>query len=387
MIFVIIDEMYQRCVNVRELLKAKSLLLLGPRQTGKSTLITSQLPEAYVVNLAQRDLFRELSGRPELLRQRLPESAPYLVVDEAQLLPDLFDEVQVLIDRNPKLRVVLTGSSARKLRRKGVNLLPGRIWRESLFPLVSTELGSARIADRVARGSLPGMIDSEFYKTELSNYVGLYLEEEIRAEAVTRQIGDFSRFLTVAGLCSGEQVNFSKVSNDAQVKINTVRAYYQILQDTLIGFELESFRETKSRKAVATPKFYLFDTGVVNGILNRYEVIPGTETYGRMLEHIVLLELRAYIHYSRKDSALHYWRSQTQLEVDFLVQKEIGIEVKASAHVSDREQKALLALEEDIPLRRRIIVCHESAPRKTDQGTEVLPVETFFQMLWSGEIF
>jgi predicted AAA+ superfamily ATPase len=377
--------MYNRALNLQEILKNKSLLLLGPRQTGKSTLIGREFPSAFTINLAERDTYRAYSARPELLRQRLPEGTKTVVVDEAQRLPEIFDEIQVIVDRDPRIRVVVTGSSARKLRTKGINLLPGRIWQRLLHPLVSCELQKARIQDRVIRGSLPGILDSEHFKEELSQYVGLYLEEEIRAESVTRSVGNFSRFLTVAALTNGEQLNYSNISNDAEVKINTVRAYYQILKDTLIGHELESFKDTKSRKSVTIPKFYLFDTGVVNGILNRFEVLPGTEIYGKMFEHLVFLELKAFIDYRRSDYSLHYWRSHTKLEVDFLLNREIAIEVKSSGRVADKEENSMLALAEETPLKRRIIVCNEKARRKTERGTEIIPIEEFLDMLWGGE--
>jgi predicted AAA+ superfamily ATPase len=377
--------MYSRALNLREILEKKSLLLLGPRQTGKSTLIGREFPSAFTINLAERDTYRAYSARPELLRQRLPEGTKTVVVDEAQRLPEIFDEIQVIVDRDPRIRVVLTGSSARKLRTKGINLLPGRIWQRVLHPLVSCELQKARIQDRAIRGSLPGIIDSEHFKEELSQYVGLYLQEEIRAESVTRSVGNFSRFLTVAALTNGEQLNYSNISNDAEVKINTVRAYYQILKDTLIGHELESFKDTKSRKSVTIPKFYLFDTGVVNGILNRFEVLPGTEIYGKMFEHLVFLELKAFIDYRRNDYSLHYWRSHTKLEVDFLLNREIAIEVKSSGRVADKEENSMLALAEEVPLKRRIIVCNEKARRKTERGTEIIPIEEFLDMMWGGE--
>jgi predicted AAA+ superfamily ATPase len=385
MILAIYNKMYNRALNLQEILKNKSLLLLGPRQTGKSTLIGREFPSAFTINLAERDTYRAYSARPELLRQRLPEGTKTVVVDEAQRLPEIFDEIQVIVDRDPRIRVVVTGSSARKLRTKGINLLPGRIWQRLLHPLVSCELQKARIQDRVIRGSLPGILDSEHFKEELSQYVGLYLEEQIRAESVTRSVGNFSRFLTVAALTNGEQLNYSNISNDAEVKINTVRAYYQILKDTLIGHELESFKDTKSRKSVTIPKFYLFDTGVVNGILNRFEVLPGTEIYGKMFEHLVFLELKAFIDYRRSDYSLHYWRSHTKLEVDFLLNREIAIEVKSSGRVADKEENSMLALAEETPLKRRIIVCNEKARRKTERGTEIIPIEEFLDMLWGGE--
>jgi len=378
--------MFNRYLTLQANLEKKSLLLLGPRQTGKSTLITQQLPGVYTVNLAERDTYRRFSAHPELLRQQLPEQCPLFVVDEAQLLPEIFDEVQVILDRNKSVRALLTGSSSRKLRRKGVNLLPGRIWSKNLHPLISAELPTSRVADRLVRGSLPGIIDSEHFREELLNYVGIYLEQEIRAEGVTRSVGDFSRFLTAAALSNAEQVNYSKISNDTTVKINTVRAYYEILQDTLLGYLLEPFRGTKHRKAVSTPKFYLFDTGVVNGILNRFEVTPQTEIYGKMLEHLLFLELKAFLDYERPGAQLNYWRSLSRIEVDFLINEEIAIEVKSGTSVSLQDEKPLRILAEEIALKRRIIVCNEPLPRRTESGTEIMPVEHFCAEVWSGSV-
>lgn len=377
---------YKRIINIPDLLAKKSILLLGPRQTGKSTLAVQSLPNALYVNLAAADTFRELSERPELIRQRLPQGTKHLIIDEAQRVPQIFDEVQILLDRDKTLRVLLTSSSARKLRRTGVNLLPGRIWQSRLFPLVYPELGGARTLDRLVRGSLPAMIDSENYRQELKNYVGLYLDEEVRAEGLVRGIGDFSRFLSVAALANGEQLNFTNISNDTGIKVNTVRSYFQILEDTLLGFQLPSFRNTKTRKAVATPKFYFFDNGTVNALLNRFEVTPESELYGRGLEQLIFAELKAYLSYKQRDDELTYWRTHSKMEVDFLIGGHVAVEVKSSRRITPRDEKGLRALSEEIKLKRRIIICNESAPRTSESGVEVLPVENFLERLWADEI-
>jgi uncharacterized protein len=278
---------YERYVNLLTLLDKKSLLLLGPRQTGKSTLAQGTFPEATYINLAAADVYRELSARPELVRQRLLPHTKKLIIDEAQRIPEIFDEVQIVLDRDKELRVLLTGSSARKLRRTGINLLPGRIWHQRLFPLVYPELGSGRTLERLVRGSMPGMIDSEDYKQELKNYVGLYLDEEVRSEGLVRGIGDFSRFLTVSALSNCQQINFTNISNYTGVEINTVRSYFQILADTLLGDLLPSFQRTIKRKAVTTPKFYFFDNGVVNALLNRFDISEEGELYGNAVEHLI----------------------------------------------------------------------------------------------------
>lgn len=377
---------YKRLINLPKLLEKKSVLLLGPRQTGKSTIAVTSFPEALQINLAAADTFRELSARPELIRQRLQPKTKIIFIDEAQKIPEIFDEVQVMLDSNKELRVLLTGSSARKLKRTGINLLPGRIWQESLFPLVYPEIGKGRLLDRLSRGSMPDIIDSADYRHELNNYVGLYLDEEVRAEGLVRGVGDFSRFLSVAALTNGQQLNFTNVSNDTGIKVNNVRSYFQILEDTLIGTLLPSFRGTKTRKAVATPKFYFFDIGVVNSLLNRFEINPESELYGSAIEHLVYSELRAFISYNHIDTELTYWRTQSRIEVDFLLGEKIAIEVKASKRVTKKDEKGIRALSEDLTLERRIIVCNEKEYRVSDTGVEIMPIEEFLERLWNRSI-
>ncbi|MDE2313530.1 MAG: ATP-binding protein [Elusimicrobia bacterium] len=374
--------MYKRLLDLKSMLRKKSLLLLGPRQTGKSTLAKSLGPEVQYFDLSETNTYRELSARPEFLRQRLPERTRIVVIDEAQKIPELFDEAQVLLDRNKSLRILLTGSSARKLRRSGVNLLPGRIWRRNLFPLVTAELGEARIDDRVRRGSLPGIIDSPYYREELKNYVGLYLEEEIRAEGLTRNVGNFSRFLNVAALSNAEQINYTNVANDTGLPLNTVKGYFQILYDTLIGYELPAYRKTRTRKAAATPKFYFFDPGVANELLGRFEIERHGDLFGKALEHLIFAELRAALEYHGSGKTLSYWRSLSQFEVDFLLGDDVAVEVKAKRIVSARDERSLSALAEDLRLKRRIIVCLEQRRRRSDAGNEIIPVEEFLAELW-----
>src|SRR5688572_16477722 len=245
-------DMYKRVLDLPAIVKHKSIFLLGPRQTGKSTLVRQAFPDAAVYDLLEADTFRELTARPEYIRQTLSPQQPFLIVDEIQKLPALLDEIQLLIDRNKKLRVILTGSSARKLKRGAANLLGGRAWVCHLHPLVSAELGEPRLLDRLNRGSLPAIFDSSYYRDELKAYVGTYLREEIRAEGLTRSIETFSRFLEVAGITSGEQINFSAVADDAGFPPRTVREHYQILEDTLVGYQLPAYQMTTRRKPVAT---------------------------------------------------------------------------------------------------------------------------------------
>lgn len=378
--------MYERTIDLAEPLKHRSLFLFGARQTGKSTLVHERFPDSVFFDLLEADTFRELSARPEYMRQTVPPEARLVVIDEVQKLPSLLDEVHLMIERNKALRFVLTGSSARKLRRGGANLLAGRAWIAHLHPLVFAEVGPGRLVDRLNRGSLPAILDSERPREDLKAYVGTYLTEEIRAEGLTRSIENFSRFLEVAATCNGEQINYAAVGSDAGVPPRTVREYFQILEDTLIGYQLPAFRKTVKRKPVAKSKFYFCDVGVANTLLKRGEIQPGSEIFGRALEHLLFLELRARLDYTRSDLTLSYWRSLSQIEVDFVLGERIAIEVKSKSRLSKRDQRGLRALSEDLDLERKIIVCAEPR-RRWDGGVEVIPVEEFLADLWAGEIF
>ncbi len=378
--------MYTRVLELESLLKQRSLFLLGARQTGKSTLLRRRFPHARFVDLLEADTFRELSARPEWLRQTLRPQEQLIIIDEVQKLPSLLDEVHLLIERNKALRFVLTGSSARKLKRGRANLLAGRAWFCQLHPLIAAETEPAQLDRRLSVGGLPAMLDSAAPHEDLQAYVGTYLSEEIRAEGLTRSIENFSRFLSVAGSTNGQVLNFAKVANDSGVPARTVREYYQILEDTLIGYMLEPYQKTVKRKAIATAKFYFFDVGVANTLMRRGIVRQGTEHYGQALEHLVFLELKAYLAYMRRQETLGFWRSHTKLEVDFILGDHLAIEVKASSRVSERDFKGMRALNEELNLKRRIVVCTERQARVDDSGIEILPIQTFLKRLWRGEI-
>ncbi len=377
--------MYQRQIQVLELIHRKSLILLGPRQTGKSTLLKVLLPNALTLNLLDHALFRQLVAHPESLRQTVPplsDVPKIVVIDEVQKIPELLDEVQFILDTRSDIRFILTGSSARKLKRGHANLLGGRARFANLFPLVFPEIGELRLESRVVRGSLPAVLDSPEYQEDLKAYVGGYLREEIQAESLVRNLGNFSRFLEIAALCNGEQVNFAQVGSDTRIPQRTVKDYFTILEDTLIGFFLEPFSKTKKRKAVSTPKFYFFDLGVTNALLSRFSVTPGTAEYGKAIEHLIFCELRAYLAYSRRDDRLGYWRSQSQFEVDFIVGDHSAIEVKAKAWVTDRDLAGIRALQEEKIFKNYWVITLEPRERFTEDGICLIPIELFLQKLW-----
>jgi predicted AAA+ superfamily ATPase len=379
--------MYSRALDLPALLPHRSLFLLGPRQTGKSTLLRHTFPNARYVDLLEADTFRELSAYPETLRQTLRPSDRIIIIDEVQKLPRLLDEVQALIDRDKSLRFVLTGSSARKLKRGSANLLAGRAWFTRLHPLISAELSYEHLTRRLNVGGLPAVFDSPRPHDDLRAYVGGYLQEEIRAEGLVRSVENFSRFLEVAALTNGQLLDYASVSNDTGIPARTIREHYQMLEDTLVGFQLPPFRRSRRRKPVATAKFYFFDVGVANALMRRGEIRPRSELYGPALEHQIFLELRAYLDYRRIDADLTFWRTHAGHEVDFVVGTDTAIEVKARSRVTPRDEQGLLALGEETRLKRKIVVAAEPRERTTDSGVLVLPVTAFMRQLWEDRLF
>lgn len=378
--------MFDRLLDLRHILSGRSVFLLGPRRTGKSTLLRERFPEAKVFDLLAADTFRELSSKPESMRQSLRERDNLIVIDEIQKLPNLLDEVHLLIERNKDLRFILTGSSARKLKRSGVNLLAGRAWTKYLFPLVWPETGRELLYKRLCFGGLPSILNSEDPSMDLKEYVGIYLQEEIRAESLARSIEAFSRFLSVAGATNGKQLNYTKVGNDAQVPPRTVQEYFQVLEDTLVGFQLPPYPKTVERKPVAISKFYFFDIGVAHSLKGIREVPIGSEIYGEALEHLIALELRAFLSYRAKDMPLTYWRSRSKLEVDFVIGDCVAVEIKGAGRVSQRDCKGIRALAQECKLKKKIIVSNQREELILEDQIEIMPVETFLDKLWAGEI-
>jgi predicted AAA+ superfamily ATPase len=378
--------MFSRKLQLPSRIQRSSFFLFGPRQTGKTTLVRTQLPDARYYNLMESDTYRELLARPEIIRKSLTDKEHVIVIDEVQRLPALLNEVQAIMDSRPEVRFVLTGSSARSLRHGGVNLLGGRAGILNLFPLVSSELDSPMLEKRIEIGSLPPVLLSSTPINILRNYVGVYLNEEIRAESLVRNMETFSRFLEVAALSNGEIVNFSKIGSDAGVPPRTVREHFQILQDTLLGSLLQPYQKTLKRKPVGTAKFYLFDVGVANILMKRERILPGSKEFGEMLEHLIFCELSAYLSYTASHRCLSFWRSQSKLEVDFVIGDEVAIEVKAAERVRHHDFKGLRALAEELPLKRKIVVCLESSRWKEDDGIEIIPVAEFFKELADEKI-
>jgi predicted AAA+ superfamily ATPase len=323
-----------------------------------------------------------LSRNPGRIAEELTPQDRIVVIDEIQRIPELLNEVHRLIEERG-IRFLLTGSSARKLRRGGVNLLGGRARTKYLHPLTYKELGERFDLFRgIERGLLPSIYFSDDPRADLRAYAGSYLQQEIVAEGFTRNIPAFSRFLRVAALCNGTIVNFTNVANDAQVARTTVYEYFEILKDTLILHELPAWRKSKKRKPLASSKYYFFDIGVVSALQER-EFSPGTPEFGEAFETYIFHELVCYRDYVGKEP-LSYWRSTSGFEVDFIIGDHTAIEVKAKENVSPAELKPLRALAEEKKLKRFLCVSLEPRRRETADVT-VLPYKDFLELLWSGE--
>lgn len=377
----------KRLLNLPNLLKKKSFFLFGPRATGKSFLVDQQLKEkALLVNLLSGDLLVRLMSRPSYLEQ-LIKAKPHcklVVLDEVQKIPQLLDEVHRLIEE-AGIRFLLTGSSARKLRHGAANLLAGRAWQTNLFPLTSQEIPNFDLMRYLHYGGLPPVYLSNHPEEELNAYVTTYLKEEIQAEAIVRKLPAFARFLQCAALTSGQIINFSSVASDTAVPISSVREYYQILEDTFMGFLIPAWTKTLKRKAMSTAKFYLFDLGVRNTLLGLSTVIPQTDQFGILFEHFIATELRAYLNYRRVRQTLSYWQARNHQEVDFIIGDDTAIEVKATDNIVHKHLKSITMLAEENICKRYIVVSQDPYHRRIDQ-IELMPWQYFLEQLWSDQL-
>ena len=371
-----------RYLSARDVVQRRSCFLFGPRQTGKSTLIRQQLGDHPAYSLLDRALFVRLARNPALIREALTDDTTILVIDEIQKMPELLDEVHLMIERYG-VRFLLTGSSARSLRRKGVNLLGGRARSRTLHPFVRVELGERFDLNRALEyGLLPPIFFSDSPAEDLAAYAGDYLREEVAAEAIVRNLGAFSRFLETAAHAHGQMINFSAMANDAQAPASTVREYYGVLKDTFLAHEVPALTESRKRKAISTSKYYLFDVGVARHLQGRRGLAPGTAEYGNAFESYVFQEIRAFCDYHRLDPP-RYWRSKSKLEVDFVFE-DLAVEVKAKKNVGARDLKGLRALREEGLFTHYLLVSMEPIPRVVD-GIRILPWSDFLDRLWGGE--
>lgn len=361
-----------------------SIFLFGARQTGKSTILRQQFPDALYYDLLDSSLMKRLQKTPSLLYDTLKDkpSETLVIIDEIPEVPELLNEVHRLISEHG-LKFILCGSSARKLKRKGHNTLGGRAVPAYLYPLVSAEIPDFDIDRAVTYGTLPPHYLSKSPSRLLSAYMDIYLKEEIKQEALVRNVASFQRFLEAAALTDAEIVNNQNIAQDCGVSATTVSAYFDILEDTLVGYRIPAFTKVMKRRLVQAPKFYFFDVGVVNHLLHRKELLRGTSEYGHAFEHLVVQELVAWQHYTHSEERLSYWRTYTGIEVDIVIgDARVAIEIKSTEEVQNRHLKGLKTFAEEHPDSRLIVVSLDAFSRNID-GVECLYVMGFFKMLWS----
>ena len=367
---------------------AETFFLWGPRQTGKSTLLRRRYPSAPWIDLLKAEEFRRYTERPELLREEIA-NARFVIIDEVQKVPALLDEVHWLHE-NRSVRFGMCGSSARKVRRGNANLLGGRAVRYELFGLTKKEVGDEVPLDRMINvGYLPAIVTAARPVPLLSAYVADYLKEEVAAEGLVRNLPVFSSFLPMAALSDAELVNFSTIARDCGVSGPTIKAYFEILEDTLLGRWLPAYRTRPKRRVIGAPKWYFSDVGVVNFLAKRGELAPGAELYGKAFENWVFHELCAYNAYAERYAELSYWRLASGLEVDFIVDKmRVAVEAKASAKIGADRLRGLRELAIDQPkIGRRVVVSLEAKRRRTEDGIDILPAAAFVSELWQGGVF
>lgn len=372
----------------------ETFFLWGPRQTGKTTLLRATYPEALWIDLLKAEEYRRYLQNPELLRAELTvddatRRVAQVVIDEVQKVPQLLDEVHWLHE-NRGMQFALCGSSARKVKRGQANLLGGRAIRYELYGLTAKEVGRDFRLDRMLNhGYLPRMYESERPQRLLHAYVADYLKEEIAAEGLVRNLPVFSEFLNVAVLSDAELVNFSTIARDCGVSSHTIKGYFQILEDTLLGRWLPAYTKRPKRRVIAAPKFYFADVGIVNYLAKRGELRPGAELYGKAFENWVFHELSAHNSYTEAFATLSYWRLASGIEVDFIVNDmQLAIEAKATARITADHLRGLRALAQDHPrVKQRILVCLEPKSYRAEDGILILPAAEFCQRLGNGELF
>ncbi len=370
----------------------ESFFLWGPRQTGKSTLLRRTYPAARWIDLLKSEEFRRYVARPESLREEIQAAGAdrkqQIVIDEIQKAPALLNEVHWLMEHY-NLSFALCGSSARKVKRGAANLLGGRAIRYELYGLSASELGAEFDLQRMLNhGYLPRIYQGSRPGRMLDAYIADYLKEEVAAEGLVRNLPTFSDFLDVAALSDGQSVNFSSIARDCGVSNQSIKNYFQILEDTLLAKWLPAYRKRPKRRVFSAPRFYFADVGVVNRLARRGELQPGTEDYGKAMENWAFHELSAFLRYHEHEAKLSYWRLASGIEVDFIIgDMQVAIEVKSSDRIHSDHLKGLRSIIVDHPgIARRIVVCREPRLRKTNDGIEIMPAEEFAKRLWEGVI-
>ncbi len=388
--------MYDRMLDIK-LPRGQAAFLWGPRQIGKSTLLQTRFSDSLFLDMLDSTLFTALNRRPGMIREIIAAAPPKqlakpIIIDEVQKIPLLLDEVHWLIE-NRRFSFLLCGSSARKLKRGRANLLGGRAWRFEMFPLVSAEVPDLDLLRALQHGLMPAHYQSARPSRSLQAFVHDYLREEIAAEAHARNLAAFAKFLDLTGIMNGELVNYAKIASDCGVDAKSVRSYFSILEDTLLGSFLEPLtpRTGSRRQLIATPKFYLFDPGVARTLRKtNIQAVAGAEA-GHLFETFLLNELRAYLSYREYDVPLNFYRTRDGAEVDFIINKgAVAIEAKITDRVRSEDLRGVKSFLGEYPKAKTIVVTQEPRKRVIEidgKRVEIHPWRVFCQELWAGKIF
>ncbi len=384
---------YTRKLNI-QLPIGQSCFLWGPRKTGKTHYLVEHYPDSFSINLLKSETFFRYLKQPELLRHDIAGLDPQqlvhpIIIDEVQKIPILLDEIHNLIESTDAY-FILCGSSARKLKITGANLLGGRAWRYQFFPLIYQEIPDFDLLTALNHGMVPSHYLATYWRKTIKAYIYDYLKEEIQMEGLTRNLKAFAEFLDLAAFNNAQLINYSNNARDCGIDVKTIKEYYQILVDTLLGYFVKPYAaKTKRDDLVAMPKFYFFDVGVVNGLTKRsINILKGAEA-GDAFEHFILMELMAYRGLNDLDFDISFWRTNRGLEVDFILgQAKIALEIKISDTVKLSELKGLAAFCQEYKKARSIVVCQTPVKQKyalDGSVLEVWPWQEFLDELWAGE--
>lgn len=378
--------MYHRIFEIENRLD-EAMFLFGGRQVGKSTLLKERFPKAVYIDLLNSELRNRFLRHPEEFRESLLKYSPetLVIVDEIQKVPDLLDEVHWLMV-NKGLFFILSGSSARKLKKRGANNLGGRAIPETLYPLVSAEIPDFDLDRAIQNGLIPRHYMVANARNRLKSYIELYIKEEIVEEAAVQNIDDFTRFLEIAAISDGEMLNYENIAADCGVAANTVKAYYKILCETLLGFEVPAYRNVVKRKLAKASRFYFFDVGIANYLTGRHHLALKTPEYGHAFEHLVMQEIVAYLGYSNSGEELTYWHTYDNIEIDAVIgNARVAIEIKSTDNVQPSHKKGLAEFAKEHPNVKQILVSRDRISRRSGD-VDLYYVTDFFKALWNNEI-
>jgi len=375
-----------------DLPKGKSLFLWGVRKTGKSTYLRKRYPDSVYIDLLQNGVFIEYNSRPSLIREQVKSfnlESP-IIIDEIQKVPELLDEIHWMIENIDDISFIMCGSSMRRIKHSGANLLGGRAWRQNFMPLCFPEIENFDLLKIFNCGLIPEHhLQKDDSIRTIKSYISEYLIPEIQWESRIRNFNAFSRFLDAIAFSNGEMVNYSNIARECGIDAKTVQSYVNLLQEMMLGYLVFPYAKSESREIISRmPKFYFFDTSIPNALMNKsISSLKGADA-GHSLEHYIFLELLSYREINRKYYNINYWRTKSGLEVDFILDRgRIAIEVKISECVDKKDLKGIIAFAKEHSPERAIVVSLDSKKRHLEDGIEIYPIQEFLQELWSGKVF